>query len=148
MGEERILQNMYTRIYIFTLSFLSQNLDRRLGNFINYEGNGERRGWYMADPRFILMADWLSSWPFRVAATRCRRITMQTHVWGLVVNSQIMSCDGIRDSGILACQTFLLFAMKWNGARVDSRSGIKEMDISINFLLGSRLKILPKFSEE
>lgn len=54
-----------------------------------------------------------------------------------MVNSQIMSCDEIRDSGILACQTFLLFAMKWNGARVDSRSGIKEMDTSINFLLGS-----------
>lgn len=43
-GKTRTHTHTHTQVYTFTVSFLSQNLDRRLGNFINYEGNGERPG--------------------------------------------------------------------------------------------------------
>lgn len=144
----------HTQVYTFTVSFLSQNLDRRLGNFINYEGNGERPGWYMwPQDLFPWRTDFRRShfawWPRDVVALLCKR--MYEPPRGKQSNYER---DGIRDSGILVCQAFL-FTMKWNGVRVVD-SGIETVaSVKENGYYGSssveffdpRLKILPKFSK-
>lgn len=82
-------------------------------------------------------------WPRDVVALLCKRMYEPR---GKQSNYER---DGIRDSGILACQAFL-FTMKWNGIRVDSGiesvAGVKENGYYVEFF-DPRLKILPKFSE-